>query len=61
MGGGPDAAEGEFVEQGAFVDFLEEAGAESVGDFEDCGENAPGERIAVAGFMDWTPFLRHAE
>jgi hypothetical protein len=30
------------VEQGAFVDFLEEAGAKGVGDFEDGGENAFG-------------------
>jgi hypothetical protein len=31
------------------MDFLGEAGAKGFGNFEDCGENAPGERIAVAG------------
>jgi hypothetical protein len=41
LGGGADAAEGK----------SEESGTEGVRDFEDCGENAPGERIAVAGFI----------
>jgi len=48
LGGGADAAEGKFEEQGALVDFLEEAGAEGVGNLEDCGENAVGEGVAVA-------------
>jgi hypothetical protein len=46
-----EATEGKSEEQGAFVDFLEEAGGKSVGDFEGCGENALGERIAIAGFI----------
>jgi len=37
--GGPDVTEGEF----------EEAGGEGVGDFEDGGEDAVGERVAVSG------------
>ena len=43
-----EATEGKSEEQGAFVDFLEEAGAEGVGDFEDCGENAASQGVAVS-------------
>ena len=35
LGGGGNASEGEFFEQGFFGDFFEEARAEGVGDFED--------------------------
>ena len=36
LGGGWDSSESELVQWGAFVYFLEETGAEGVGDFE-CG------------------------
>ena len=36
LGGGADAAEGEFLQQGSLVDLFEETGAEGIGHFE-CG------------------------
>jgi hypothetical protein len=42
LGSGPDATEAEFSKQGTLVDFLEESGAESVGDLKDSAKHTLG-------------------
>ena len=42
LGGGADAAKGEFPEQSTLVHLLEESGAEGVGDLKDCAKHSLG-------------------
>jgi hypothetical protein len=51
LGGSPNTAEGEFSKQRPRVDLLEEAGAQNIGNLEDCGEHALGQRIQVSVFI----------
>ena len=39
LGGGPDAAKGEFPQEGSLVDLLQETGAQGVGDLKDRAEH----------------------
>jgi hypothetical protein len=48
LGGSPNATKGEFFEQSTLVHFLEESGAESVGDLKDGAQHAVGQRIESA-------------
>lgn len=49
LGDGLDASDFEFFEEGSFVDFFEEAGAEGVGYFEDGVEDFVGEGVVDGG------------
>jgi len=56
LGGGGNAAKGEFFQQGFFVDFFEEAGAEGVGDFEDGVYDFFGEEFGDGHSVCWWVF-----
>jgi hypothetical protein len=51
LGGGPDATEGQFPQESALIDFLEESGAKGVGNLEDRGEHTAGQGVAVSVAM----------
>src|ERR1700674_1344331 len=51
MGNRPDATKAEFSEQSPLVDFLEESGAECVGDLKDGAKHALGQRIEASAFI----------
>jgi hypothetical protein len=50
---GREVLEVEFAEEGAFVDFFEEADAEGVGDFEEGADDAFGECVRVGVHLEW--------
>jgi hypothetical protein len=56
LGGGGDASEGEFFQEGSFIDLFEEAGAQGVGDFEDGVYDFLGEEFRDRHSVCWWVF-----
>ena len=51
FGSGPDAAKAEFCEKSALIDFLEESGAQSVGNLKNSSEHPLGQRVEVSALF----------